>query len=79
MAAAGKPSVQQLSFIDAVQRLGVAYHFEEDIEKELVDIYDNYHDGDDLFYVSLRFRLQRQQEYNVGVILRVLSILRTQL
>ena len=63
--AAGKPS-QQLTFIDAVQRLGVAYHFEEEIEKELGDIYDNYHDSDDLYFVSLQFRLLRQQGYNVS-------------
>ncbi|KAL6316128.1 hypothetical protein AAG906_015958 [Vitis piasezkii] len=67
--AAGKPS-QQLNFIDAVQRLGVAYHFEEEIEEALGHIYDNYHHSDDkyddLYNVSLRFRLLRQQGYNIS-------------
>ena len=40
MVAAGKPS-QHLNFIDAVQRLGMAYHFEEEIEEALGHIYDN--------------------------------------
>ncbi|KAL6316974.1 hypothetical protein AAG906_024513 [Vitis piasezkii] len=69
MAAAGKPS-QQLNFIDAVQRLGVAYHFEEEIEEALGRIYDNYQeDGnkyDDLYNVALRFRLLRQQGFNIS-------------
>ena len=69
MAAAGKPS-QQLNFIDAVQRLGMAYHFEEEIEEALGRIYDNYQeDGDkydDLYNVALRFRLLRQQGFNIS-------------
>ncbi|RVW33173.1 Valencene synthase [Vitis vinifera] len=69
MVAAGKPS-QHLNFIDAVQRLGMAYHFEEEIEEAIGHIYDNYHHSDDkyddLCNVSLRFRLLRQQGYNIS-------------
>ena len=69
MAAAGKPS-QQLNFIDSVQRLGLAYHFEKEIEEALGNIYDNYHhiddEYDDLYHASLRFRLLRQQGYNIS-------------
>ena len=46
-AAAGDPS-KQLEFIDAVQRLGVAYHFEKEIEEALQNTYDNYHCIDDI-------------------------------
>ena len=68
IAAAGNPS-QQLKFIDAVQRLGVAYHFEKDIEAALQNTYDNYHDTDDindLYNIALRIRLLRQQGYNIS-------------
>ena len=67
--AASKPS-EQLKFIDAVQRLGVAYHFENEIEQALQSTYDNYHGiadiNDDLYDVALRFRLLRQQGFNIS-------------
>ncbi|KAJ9676254.1 hypothetical protein PVL29_024989 [Vitis rotundifolia] len=69
MAAAGNPS-QLLNSIDAVQRLGVAYHFEREIEESLQHIYDRFHDADDtdddLYNIALRFRLLRQQGYNIS-------------
>ncbi|KAL6311311.1 hypothetical protein AAG906_025527 [Vitis piasezkii] len=69
MAAASNPS-KQLKFIDAVQRLGVAYHFEKEIEEALQNTYDNYHCiddiNDDLYDVALRFRLLRQQGFNIS-------------
>ena len=69
MAAASNLS-KQLKFIDAVQRLGVAYHFEKDIEEALQNTYDNYHCiddiNDDLYDVALRFRLLRQQGFNIS-------------
>lgn len=62
--AASKNDVLQL--IDIVQRLGVAYHFGKEIEAALVEVFhdleQNYRsDSDDLYIVSLRFRLLRQQ------------------
>ncbi|CBI31301.3 hypothetical protein VitviT2T_029118 [Vitis vinifera] len=69
IAAASNPS-KQLKFIDAIQRLGVAYHFENEIEQALQSTYDNYHGiadiNDDLYDVALRFRLLRQQGFNIS-------------
>ncbi|KAL8162565.1 hypothetical protein V2J09_014054 [Rumex salicifolius] len=68
-------STVSLSLIDAIQRLGIAYHFEEEIEKELARVFARFHDPnhhdhddsyeDDLSLVSLRFRLLRQHGYNI--------------
>ncbi|KDO46373.1 hypothetical protein CISIN_1g024780mg [Citrus sinensis] len=59
---------QKLQLVDAVQRLGVAYHFEQEIEDALEKIYhDDFDNNDDvdLYSVSLRFRLLRQQGFKV--------------
>ena len=70
MAAAVKPS-QLLKFIDAIQRLGLTYHFEGEIEEAIQQIYCSFHDsndmdGDDLYNIALQFRLLRQQGYNIS-------------
>ncbi|PPS10669.1 hypothetical protein GOBAR_AA09971 [Gossypium barbadense] len=55
--------------IDAVLRLGVAYHFEKEIEDALQIIYyyhcNHIHDGDDLYTTAVRFRLLREHGFNV--------------
>ncbi|XP_077213707.1 beta-cubebene synthase-like isoform X2 [Tasmannia lanceolata] len=63
--------VQEMNLIDGLQRLGVAYHFETQIEEALSRTYDSYtngvyNDDDDLNVVSIRFRLLRQQGYNIS-------------
>ncbi|KAL5972791.1 hypothetical protein ACLOJK_039597 [Asimina triloba] len=61
-------SVQEMELINDIQRLGVAYHFEKEIEEALHSIYASYSSSayDDLWTVSLRFRLLRQEGYNVS-------------
>ncbi|ONI13042.1 hypothetical protein PRUPE_4G199500 [Prunus persica] len=62
----------KMKLIDAIQRLGVAYHFEKEIEEALQHIYaaNHFHDDDDgdgdLYNVSLGFRLLRQHGHNVS-------------
>ncbi|KAJ4967745.1 hypothetical protein NE237_014446 [Protea cynaroides] len=60
-------SSKKLSLIDSLQRLGVAYHFEGEIEETLKQIHDapNGFDEIDLYTMALQFRLLRQQGYNV--------------
>ncbi|XP_040988566.1 (-)-germacrene D synthase-like [Juglans microcarpa x Juglans regia] len=68
LASADQPS-KQLNIIDVLQRLGVAYHFERDIEEALERIYASSgasDDDNDLYNVSLHFRLLRQQGFRVS-------------
>nr|QWQ79565.1 TPS7 [Juglans sigillata] len=64
---ADQPS-KQLNIIDVLQRLGVAYHFERDIGEALERIYasSGASDDNDLYNVSLHFRLLRQQGFRVS-------------
>ncbi|KAI7981018.1 (-)-germacrene D synthase [Camellia lanceoleosa] len=61
VAANDHPS-QKLNFINAIQRLGVSYHFESEIETALRHIYEtdyDHHDDkakDDLYTITLLFR-----------------------
>nr|GLL42032.1 (-)-germacrene D synthase-like [Ipomoea trifida] len=64
-------SSQKLDLINKIQRLGVCYQFENEIDTSLEYIfkaYDDFNDGEDennLYVVSLRFRLLRQDGYHV--------------
>ncbi|KAL2529077.1 Tricyclene synthase [Forsythia ovata] len=64
-------SLHKLDLIDAIQRLGVGYHFEPEIEKSLKYLYDTYNESynkqdNDLRSFALRFRLLRQEGYYVS-------------
>ncbi|CAI0457111.1 unnamed protein product, partial [Linum tenue] len=70
-----KSSGDKLRLIDAVQRLGVGYHFEAEIEEALGKVHDMGEDlftnfdgrGTDLYHAALRFRLLRQQGFPVSL------------
>ncbi|XP_024033992.1 (-)-germacrene D synthase-like isoform X1 [Citrus clementina] len=64
-----------VTLVDQLQRLGVAYHFENEIKEDLQSIYNshvnsncdvNYDHNNDLYTVALRFRLLRQHGYKVS-------------
>ncbi|KAM7486349.1 hypothetical protein LguiA_002358 [Lonicera macranthoides] len=67
---------QQLKLIDAIQRLGVSYHFESEIDVALKNHLESFNDSfdkcnkindeDDLFMVALRFRLLRQRGHHIS-------------
>nr|GMD77176.1 (-)-germacrene D synthase-like [Ipomoea batatas] len=64
-------SSQKLELINKIQRLGVSYQFEKEIEATLQLIFKNYYefnvekDENELYVVSLHFRLLRQHGYHV--------------
>lgn len=58
----------KLQLIDLIQQLGVAYHFEKEIDTTLRWIHDTYSERDndnDLRVVALCFRLLRKQGFHV--------------
>nr|POF14722.1 (-)-germacrene d synthase [Quercus suber] len=63
---------QKLKLIDLLQRLGVSYHYENEIEKTLQQLHrtlydrDDQENADDLYNVALQFRLFRQQGYYIS-------------
>ena len=63
---------QKLNLIDEIQRLGVSYHFENDIKKTMQQLHMTLHNpnghenDDDLYTVALQFRLLRQQGYRIS-------------
>ncbi|KAJ1267212.1 hypothetical protein BS78_07G039100 [Paspalum vaginatum] len=70
MAATSGQLAAKLDLIDALQRLGVDYHYRKEIGDLLRAIYDDDKDqasaDDDLYVTSLRFYLLRKQGYNVS-------------
>ncbi|XP_021596997.1 probable terpene synthase 2 [Manihot esculenta] len=67
VASADGPS-HVLNLVDLIQRLGVSYHFENEITEALQQSFmdDSGTYDDELHNVALRFRLLRQQGFNVS-------------
>ena len=70
------------NLIDSLQRLGLYYHFDHEIDEVLHNIYKNYVESgtitldEDLHSIALIFRLLRQQGYHIspGMILYLLPL-----
>ncbi|XP_034705111.1 (-)-alpha-terpineol synthase [Vitis riparia] len=65
-----KKPLDQLELIDVLQRLGIYYHFKDEIKRILNSIYNQYNrheewQKDDLYSTALEFRLLRQHGYDV--------------
>ncbi|KAL5066847.1 hypothetical protein RYX36_017734 [Vicia faba] len=60
--------VDQLEFIDVIQRLGVAYHFNNEIKNILDNIYNKKTSNlkNNLHATALKFRLLRQHRYDIS-------------
>lgn len=65
-----KDEIDQLEFIDVMQRLGVAYHFDNEIRNILDNIYNTQETSSkrrkNLYATSLEFRLLRQHGYDIS-------------
>ncbi|XP_027169611.1 (-)-germacrene D synthase-like [Coffea eugenioides] len=67
-ATAKNPS-QQLQLIDVIQRLGVEYHFQEEIGQALRKMHEkhqNWEDIDHIYTAALYFRILRQEGFRVS-------------
>ncbi|XP_071902768.1 (-)-germacrene D synthase-like [Coffea arabica] len=67
-ATASNPS-QQLQLIDAIQRLGVEYHFQEEINHALRKMHEkhqNWENIDHIYTAALYFRILRQEGFRVS-------------
>lgn len=66
----GEDSLESLKLVDAVLRLGIEYHFQEEIDRiiqcQYMKLKDDGYCEDGLYEVALRFRLFRQQGYHVS-------------
>ncbi|RYQ95635.1 (-)-alpha-terpineol synthase-like isoform X2 [Arachis ipaensis] len=60
--------VHQLELIDILQRLGVAYHFKDEIKSILDNIYNMeiFNTKKILYATALQFRLLRQHGYDIS-------------
>ena len=65
LGSSNKPK-EQLELIDTIERLGVAYHLEKEIDGTLQQLHAIPHDQEDLYHVSLRFRILRQHGFQAS-------------
>ncbi|KAL8508351.1 hypothetical protein ACS0TY_018813 [Phlomoides rotata] len=61
---------RQLKMVDAIQRLGIEYHFEEEIEEALQNVLEQFDDycknNHDMYTTALSFRLLRKHGFRVS-------------
>ncbi|KAL0312078.1 UNVERIFIED_CONTAM: Vetispiradiene synthase 1 [Sesamum radiatum] len=59
---------EKVKLIDSIERLGVSYHFEREIEEQILNFYNarSIFESDDLYTVALYFRLLRQHGYHIS-------------
>lgn len=57
---------ETLNLIITLQRPGLDYYYENEIDKLLHDVYNSDYDDKDLKLVSLRFYLLRKNDYDVS-------------
>ncbi|KAJ0018634.1 hypothetical protein Pint_11399 [Pistacia integerrima] len=57
--------LHQLELVDDLQRLGISYHFENEIKSILNSIYNKNPKQESLYTVALKFRLLRQHGYDI--------------
>jgi len=64
---------QQLNFIDSLQRLGISYHFEHEIDEELEQIKNSFNNNKEittkehgLHFLALAFRLLRHKGHRIS-------------
>jgi (-)-germacrene D synthase len=64
---------QKLNFIDSLQRLGISYHFEREIDEALEQIHNTFTDNKEittkegsLHFLALAFRLLRQNGHHIS-------------
>ncbi|XP_071902388.1 (-)-germacrene D synthase-like isoform X1 [Coffea arabica] len=61
--------LEQLQFIDAIQRLGIEYQFEEEISQALQKLHEkhqSWEDNDHFYTAALYFRILRQEGFRVS-------------
>ncbi|KAI3459621.1 hypothetical protein Pfo_016284 [Paulownia fortunei] len=70
LTATGSKMVDALNLIDTLERLGISYHFENEIEEKLEQFFNlntNYEDETyDLYTVALHFRVFRQHGHRIS-------------
>ncbi|GFP87017.1 beta-farnesene synthase [Phtheirospermum japonicum] len=70
--AKAKTTADKLILIDTLERLGVGYHFDQEIEEQLQEVFKSHYENieeekdHDLFITSLQFRLLRQHRHYIS-------------
>ncbi|XP_070031393.1 5-epi-aristolochene synthase-like [Nicotiana tomentosiformis] len=64
--ATGRKLAETMNLIDVIERLGIGYHFEKEIDDILDQIYNQNSNFDDLGTSALQFRLLRQHGFNIS-------------